>query len=243
MTTDEILDYMKIRLDVVSSGGAPGYDDDDFSVFYNVAQKHFSKRYENDKANPTRTGAEMTEKRSKDLSELKGFEDVFPVSFSAGDHGSDSYFVDLPVNFWLTLGEEATITYDDACGDEQTDRVNVKPIKEDYYSVNKRSAYKKPYAELLWRLDRERLAIGDAVSASNRKRHELIAFDGATLDVYHVSYYRVPKDVDLTNINDFCEFHEMQHEKIADIAVELMMQSTGRAELQSKMAENARIIE
>ncbi len=241
MTNAEILDYMLVRYDVITSSGAPGYADSDLSLFFNKAQKVFVKSLVNEDANPARKGAEETEKRSKDLVELKDHTNV--TTFTTGDHGDVSYFMELPADFWLSLKEECTVAYTNICGDLVTDRIPVKPIKEDYYNANIKNPYKKPYLELLWRLDRERTDTGLALSATNLKRHELIVFNGATPANYRVSYYRRPKEVDLTDINDFCELDPMNHEKIADIAVELMMQTTGRQEFQTKAFENKQIIE
>jgi len=241
MTNAEILNYMLVRYDVVISSGAPGYEDADLSLFFNKAQKVFIKSLYNENGNPARIGAEENEKRSKDLSELKDHSVI--STFTTGDHGAVSYFVELPVNFWLTLKEECSITYNNICNVSVTERVPVKPIKEDYYNANIKNPYKKPYSEQLWRLDRERTNTALVLSSTNLKRHELIVFNGATPINYRVSYYRRPKQVDLTNINDYCELDPMNHEKIADIAVELMMQTTGRPEFQTKSFENKQIIE
>lgn len=241
MTNAEILDYIKLRYDVITSNGAPGYADLDLSIFFNKAQKVFVKSLVNEDANPARKGLEETEKRSKDLSELKDHTVV--STFTSGDHGAVSYFVELPVDFWLTLKEECSITYNNICNISVTERVPVKPIKEDYYNANIKNPYKKPYSELLWRIDRERSNTNIALSTTNLKRHELILFNGATPVNYRVSYYRRPKQVDLTDNNDFCELDPMNHEKIADIAVQLMMQTTGRPEFQTKTFENNNIIE
>ena len=241
MTNAEILVYMDVRYDVVTSSGAPGYADSDKSLFFNKAQKVFCKSLVNEDANTAKKGAEETEKRSKDLVELKDHSVI--STFTTGDHGAVSHFVELPTDFWLTLKEECSVTYNNICNVSVTERVPVKPIKEDYYSANIKNPYKKPYSEQLWRIDRERTDTTTALSGTNLKRHELIVFDGATPINYRVSYYRRPKVVDLTNVNDFCELDPMNHEKIADIAVELMMQTTGRPEFQTKSFENKQIIE
>lgn len=241
MTNAEILDYIKVRYDVITSSGAPGYLDSDLSLFFNKAQKVFVKSLYNENGNPAHVGAEENEKRSKDLSELKDHSVV--STFTSGDHGTVSYFVELPVDFWLSLKEECSVTYNNICGTSVTERIPVKPIKEDYYNANIKNPYKKPFSELLWRLDRERTNTNLSLSGTNLKRHELIVFSGATPVNYRVSYYRRPKQVDLTNNNDYCELDPMNHEKIADIAVELMMQTTGRQELQTKSFENSKIIE
>lgn len=240
MTTTEILNYIRVRYDVVASNDAPGYADDDISLFFNKAQKVFAKQLYTDVANPANKGAEETEKRSKDLVELKDHSVI--TVFTSGDH-PNSFVCDLPDGYWLTLKEECTITYTNSCNTSVTDRVAVKPVKEDYYNMNIKNPYKKPFEELIWRLDRERGDITQALSTTNKKRHELVLFTGATISDYRVTYYRRPKDVALDNVNDFCEFDPIHHERIADIAVELMMQTTGRPEIQSKMIENNKIIE
>lgn len=233
---------MKVRLDVMASNAAPGFEDDDFTLFFVKAEKVFAKQLISSLANPAHKGIEQSEKRSKDLTQLKDH-DVVTV-FTAGDHGINSYICNLPDNFWLTLKEELSLTYTDNCGNEKSDRIPVKPVIEDYYNANIKSTYKKPYEEKVWRLDRERGDISQPISSTNKERHELILFDGATPTTYHVSYYRDPKGIDLTDVNDFCEFDPMSHEKIADIGVELMMQTVGRTEdTQIKAIENMKIVE
>jgi hypothetical protein len=243
MTVQEILDYMRLRYDAYASQDAPGYDDDDLVSLFNKAQKVFAKSLYNEFGNPTRKGAEESEKRSKDLVQLKAH-DVITPPFAVGDH-PNSYFVKLPEDFWVTLKEELDITYTNSCGETVSDsRIPVKPIREDYYNANVKNPYKRPYEELVWRFDRERDDINSQVSSTNSKRNEIILFDGATPDNYRVSYYRAPKDIiDPAVAPSFCEFDEMHHEKIADLAVELAMQTTDRPGLQSKMIENSKIIE
>lgn len=240
MTNQQILDYMRVRYDVVASLDAPGYEDDDLSLFFNKAQKVFAKQLYSDFANPANKGAEETEKRSKDLSELKDHSVV--TTFVAGDH-PNSFVCDLPDTYWVTLKEECTVSYTNSCGDVVTERIPVKPVKEDYYNANIKNPFKKPYEELIWRLDRERGDTTQALSTTNKKRHELVLFTGATLTDYRITYYRIPKDVDLSDNTDYCEFDPMQHEKIADMAVELITQTTGNPQYQTKVIENNKIIE
>lgn len=240
MTNLQIEEYIRLRYDAVASNDAPGYETSDLSYFFNKAQKVFAKQLYTDRANPLNKGAEETEKRSKDLVELKDHNVI--TTFVSGDH-PNSFICDLPDTLWLTLKEECTVTYIDSCNNSQTVRIPVKPIKEDYYNVNVKNPFKKPYEELIWRIDRERGNVNQTLSSTNNKRHELVLFTGATLTDYRITYYRRPKDVDLTDNTDFCEFDPIHHEKIADISVELMYQSTGKQELQSKMIENSKIIE
>jgi len=240
MTTTEIRNYILTRYDVVTSQGAPGYEDDDLSMFFNSAQKMFFKALAGHASNPALKGVEETEKRSKDLSDFKDHANISTAL--VGDH-PNSFFCNLPENCFIALKEECSVTYTDSCGSNVTERVPVKPVKEDYYNANINNPYKRPYEQLIWRLDREKQDITQPLSATNRKRHELVLFAGATFVDYRLTYYRRPKDVDLTDTTDFCEFDPMHHERIADIAVELMMQTTGRPDLQTKINENTKIIE
>jgi hypothetical protein len=241
MTNAEILSYMKLRYDAFASQDAPGYDDQDYSTLFNSAQKIFEKSLYNEYGNISRKGAEETEKRSKDLSELKDHA-VITAPFSSGDH-PNSFFVNLPDLFWVALKEECDVTYTDSCNNQVTARIQVKPVKEDYYNVNVKNPYKRPYEELVWRIDRERGNTTAPLSVSNRKRHEIVLFQGAQLVNYRISYYRRAKDVDLTDNTDYCEFDPIHHERIADMAVELGMQTTEKASLQTKIIENSKIIE
>jgi hypothetical protein len=235
MTTPEILDYMKLRLDVLASGGAPHYDDADYSIFFNKAQKDTVRKLYNPKANQGFEGAEETEKRSKELVQLK---DTYTTATFLNGTRPNSYLLNLPDDYWLTLTENAIISYMNPCNVQVTDNVPVKPVKEDYYNSNIKNPYKRPYEGKIWRMDRERDLINFPVSPTNPKRHELILNSNLTPLSYFCVYYRIPKDVDLTNINDFCELDEMIHDVIADHAVQLMMQSTERPNLESKMIEN-----
>lgn len=236
MSTAEILDYMKLRLDLIASQGAPGYDDLDYSIFFNKAQKVYVRSLYEPLANPQRVGAEESERRSKQLSQLKSETPVISAFVVASR--PYSYFANIPVDLWVCLSERAIATYIDKCGNTSTCYPNVKPIKEDYYAVNKDNPYKKPYEKTIWRLDRERSNINLETSPTNFDRHELIIGSSMTLTGYQIVYYRNPKTVDLTNINDFCELDPMTHDAISDIAVELMMQTTERQSLQTKMMEN-----
>lgn len=235
MTTAEIYDYMRVRYDANASQGAPAYDVQDYSFHFNRSQQEFIFANYDAKGNPKGEGAESTELRSKQLVQLKDHSVI--STFTSGDHPF-SRFVDLPSDLWVTLKEECDITYTDDCGDTKTSRTRVKSVTEDYYNANIKNPYKQPYHEVLWRLDRERGNINNTLSNTNASRHELILFNTATPTNYRISYYRRPKDVDLSDVNDFCELDPVLHMSIADKAVEMMMQTVGRDSWQSKVTEN-----
>jgi hypothetical protein len=234
MTTTEILDYIQTRLDVNSQFG-PGYEATDISLIFNKAQNNYVRMYYSEYANPVRKGAESNEKRSKDLVQLK--EEYVSTVFTNGLR-NNSYFVNIPVNTFVILSERAKVNHTDKCNITTQKEPKVLPVTEDFYSANIDNPYKKPYEKKIWRIDRERGNVSLDISPTNLKRHELILSPFLSPVEYAMVYYRIPKQVDLTNPNDFCELDTMTHDVICDMAVELLLQTTERPSLQTKMAEN-----
>lgn len=226
---------MKVRYDSNASQGAPAYDVEDYSFHFNRSQQEFIFTNYDAKGNPKGEGAEATELRSKQLVQLKDHAVI--STFTTGDHPY-SKFVNLPADLWVALKEECDISYTDNCNNTVSKRTKVKPISEDYYNSNINNPYKQPYSELIWRIDRERGNINATLSSTNPSRHEIVLFNTATPINYRISYYRRPKDVDLNDPSDFCELDPVLHMSLADKAVEMMMQTVGRENWQSKVTEN-----
>jgi hypothetical protein len=234
MTITQILDYIQTRLDVNAQFG-PGYEASDISLMFNKAQNEYVRRYCSDYSNPARKGLEANEKRSKDLVELKS--EYQTIVFTNGLR-NDSYFVDIPNNTYLVLSERMEATDINKCGTIVTIEPLVVPVSEDFYGANINNPFKKPYEKKVWRLDRERDNISFDLSTTNLKRQELILSSTMTPVKYSMIYYRIPKTVDLTNTNDFCEMSSMTHDVICDMTVEMLLQTTERQSLQTKMMEN-----
>ena len=110
------------------------------------------------------TGFEGSEKRRKDLSALVRDIVVVPATVQT-DSKVDGTFFELPADFLYTIQEEAKITSTNTCYN-LNEGVEVKPITHDYYHKNKKNPYKKPYGELIWRLDFS--------NNGTSKRHELV---------------------------------------------------------------------
>lgn len=234
MTVTEILDYIQTRLDVNSQFG-PGYEPTDISLMFNKAQNNYVRMYYSDYANPSRKGAEGNEKRSKDLVQLKS--EYISTTFINGLR-NDSYFVNIPNDTFVVLSERAKVNHTDRCDLTTEKEPQVIPVTEDFYSININNPYKRPYEKKIWRIDRERGNTSLDVSPTNLKRHELILNPDLSPVEYSMVYYRKPKQVDLTNPNDFCELDAMTHDVICDMAVELLLQTTERPSLQTKTIEN-----
>jgi len=193
-------------------------------------------------SNIGRIGFEETEKRSKDLSELKRFADI--TATTAGNHGSNSLFVELPENYLYTVNEEATISFT-SCGTTASERVSVKPIREDYYNANVKNPYKRPDNGLVWRMDASR-TLDSAPVTDTTKRHELILGDNTTFNTYHVSYIVHPKEIDITdptNLTGFCELDPSTHRQIADTAVQYMLEAARQPRFQTHVFKESRVVE
>lgn len=242
MTTTEFRDYVLVTYDSISNFAAPGYEDADINLFLNAAQEDFVKSLYNGMSNIGRVSFERTEKRSKDLSELKRFADISATT--PGNHGSNSLFVPLPTDYLYTINEEATISFT-SCGETVSERVSVKPIREDYYNANIKNPYKRPDNGLVWRMDASR-TLDSAPVTGTTKRHELILGDNTTFNTYHVSYIKYPKEIDITdatNLVGFCELDPSTHRQIADTAVQYMLEAARQPRFQTHVFKESRVVE
>ena len=100
--------------------------------------------------------------------------------------------------------------------------IPVKPVDASYYNKQSKNPYKKPYGQLVWRLDR-----GDSIEG--RKLHELICLDSITPEYYGIVYIKTPADIKLTTdtVVGF-EVSEEYHSEIIDIAVNFALSIYGR---------------
>ena len=167
----------------------------------------------------------------KDLSEL--VRDV-TATVSASQEGSksDGQFFDLPLDFLYTIQEEASITSADPCYGPATG-VEIKPVTHDMYTKNRKNPHKKPYEELIWRMDFS--------SAAGFKRHELITNATTTVTAYNLRYYKRPRPIVVDTAvpaNDVpSELDEIVHRQIVDEAVAIATGVTNPEEYQIKLRE------
>ena len=235
MTATEMQEEFLILYDKITNFDAPGYEDDEISRFLSRAQERFVLHVYNPMANKYVTGFEGTEKRRKDLSAL-----VRDVTLTAAavqtDSKADGTFFELPDDFLFTIQEEAEISSTDSCYDSSTG-VEVKPITHNYYLKNKKNPYKKPYGELIWRLDFSR--------NGTKKRHELVTDDATTVENYRVRYIKKPTPIctsvgvtieGVTGISN-CELDPITHRAIVDEAVALAAGITNPETFQIRKTE------
>lgn len=239
LTAIQMKDNFLVLYDKVTNFAAPGYEEDEISLFLTKAQDQIVKRYYNYKGNKYKEGFEETEKRRKDLSELIRHDDINCTAtttttqngLSAVQTGASTngVLVDLPADLLYTLREEVEIeNATDTCIADGT-LLEVKPITHDEYTVNKKNPWKRPDETLVWRLD---------FSSNNNgaKRHELIGDGTYDLKTYKLRYLKQPTDIDIsTGAN--CRLNASMHQEIVDTAVRIAAGITDPATYQIKVNE------
>jgi len=218
MTAAEMKTRFLILYDKVTNLAAPGYEDTEITEFLNKAQLQFVKHRYQEKANQYYEGFEETEKRRKDLSELVRNSELTSANWSSDQTGvtPNGVFFDLEEDFLYTLREEATIASSDSCVDGN--RITVKPITHDEYSINLMNPFKTPDTTHIWRLDYSRdLTQG---LTNTKQRHELITDGTYTINTYHVRYLKVPSSIDIV-AGLTSELNDSVHGEIVDNAVRI----------------------
>lgn len=186
MTAAEMEQEFLILYDKITNFDAPGYESDEISRFLSRAQERLVLHIMNPDGNKYVTGFEGTEKRRKDLSELvRDLKLAAPAATQTGTK-ADGTFFELPADFLYAIQEEVTISSTNPCYDGATG-VEVLPITHDYYTINKKNPFKKPFGELVWRLDFS--------SNAGVKRHELITDAATTVTEYALRYVRKPQPI------------------------------------------------
>lgn len=232
MTSAEMKTDFLIGYDKITNFAAPGYTDSEISKFLNDGQERFLKKNYGD-LNKYRTSYEESEKRSKDLSELKRFSTI--STFTTGNH-PNSFFAELPSNIVWATKEEVEISVTDCHGDALTKRVGVFPVSDDYYNINIQNPFKKPDEDTVWRMDFSRTDDTTTVSSSNAKRHELITDSGSTLNKYYLTYIKYPQSIDITNSVD-CELDNAVHKEIIEMSISIALETSGDSRYQTQKQE------
>lgn len=211
MTLNDFKLEFFILYDKVANFAAPGYLDDEVSIFLTKAQERIILSLYSEDGNKYKEGFEETEKRRKQLQQL-----VIPnvtLSLSANQTGAEGFAYDLPSDCLLIIKEKAKISGCACCNNEYK---RIKPITHDEIESNRDNPFKKPSEKLLWRLD-----IGSS-------RHDIIPKEGTTVTEYTISYIKKPRPIILDNsiIDGFtgpldCELNNIIHRQIIDEAVKI----------------------
>lgn len=230
MTSTEMKKEFLILYDKITNFDAPGYKNSEIETFLNKAQERYILRILNAFGNKYRQGFEATEIRRKGLSELLKSVTLTTADVSANQSGvmTNGTFFDLPTDFLFAMQEHAIIASDDTCIDGN--RAKIKPATLDEYNSNIENPFKKPYENIIWRLD--------VASDAGFKRHELVCGDDFTVSEYHLRYLKEPANI-VIGTQD-CELNPITHRAIIDEAVSIAAGVTDPETYQIKINEQQR---
>ena len=184
----------------------------DVNFFLNKSQDDLVEGFYSARINPASRYFEMDERARAMLALLIESTIITSGSFdsSSSDLHSNAVFVTLPSNFLYALEEQCSVSYTD-CNNTSTTKISrVLPVRHDEYSMNIDNVYKKPWRDLVWRMD-----FGDS---GGRKKHELIYGSGITINSYRLRYLRKPLSINILTGVD-CELNDLLHEELVDRAV------------------------
>lgn len=236
MTAQEMKRSFLVLYDKITNFAAPGYEDEEISLFLTKAQERIVLHYYKPNANRYNEGFEETEQRRKELANLLETQtSTTPSTIQTGVLPNGVFF-DYPVNLLYTTSEEVTIASSNSCITGK--RIDIKPITHDEYTANKRNPFKKPFASaargLVWRID------------YNTRRHELLTDGTFTVSTYHLRYIKKPTPIiiDTSIINGVTGplnsvLNDILHERIIDEAVMIATGVTEPQFYQLKQAEKA----
>jgi hypothetical protein len=212
-----------LRFDKIDSLSSPGFDDREVADFLNQSQDRIFLRQYTPGANEYGQGFEMSEKRRRDLTELVSTAILTPSNYSASQTGvhANGKFVDLPTKFLYAIEEYCTFN-------GSTEPIPINVIEHDFYIANIRNPYKKPYKNLVWRMNVARASQGTGEesegNAPSAKRHEIITH-GPEFDTYFVRFLIEPRRIvvdEVTPVNQVsCQLDDSLHSMIVDEAVKI----------------------
>ena len=215
MTAAELSYRFFLAYDKAFEGAAPGYDDKQVSTWLSNAQyRVFDKYYRQfERSEAARRALEPMIKSTSIL------------STSAGVH-PNGYFINLPTDFMYAIEEAVTLT-------GATSESCVKPITHDFYALNRSNPYKKPYSDVVWRMD---------VSSDTATKKTEIITDGTAISNYRLQYLTKITDIVVdssTPANDVDPILDSTvHDEIITEAVKIAVAATKPDEYQIAALEN-----
>lgn len=238
LTAADMKQEFLIGYDRITNLAAPGYTDNEISLFLNRGQESIIEvNYRG--LNRLRQGFEASEKRRQDLSELirdaVDSSGTLTTAISANQFGNlpNGTFFDLPSDFLYAITERAET---DIVCDGVNKVIDIKPITHDMFNINKDNPWKEPYDKLIWRIDYSRVTIDPTIP----QRHELISNGSYTITKYFLRYLKKPLEISITNgVN--CELDQSLHRDIVGKAVEFALENIMDPRFQSKKLENLEI--
>lgn len=230
MTANEMKFAFQLKFDSLFEFGAPAYDDRQISALLTDAQARIFIKTYNPLGDKYREGFEGSEKRRRDLEQFIRSSTITSSVATTGKEHPNGTFYELPEGFLYAIEEGCTLV-----GNSYESLV--RPVKHDEYHANKNNPYKKPYKDLVWRMDFSRDDSGsdggDAYTGRTAKRTELIT-DGTAITNYRVRYLATPPNIKCDEFDTSEQIHCILdisiHPDIIDEAVVIAQAATKKEE-------------
>lgn len=210
MTSAEMVNAFKFRLDKTDSLNYPNFQNVEIDLLLNQAQERIIKqRYGN--TNKERDSFEETQKRTEDLKAIVVNSVLTPVANAGDNIDVNAQFVTLPTDHWFIVQERCTISYTDCKDTTKTDIVPVYAIQHN--DVNKviNNSFLKANKQRVLRL-------------MENSRVELIHDSDSTIINYRLRYIRKPAKISSIAPLVNCELSEHIHDELVDQAVMLALE-------------------
>jgi len=112
MTIAQFHQEFKVRVDKMDALLLPNLLSSEIDLLLNQAQDRFVKqRY--GKTNTKRESFEETQKRIDDLKTITRQVTLAPLAYATDNIDTNARFFNLPTDYWFTIQERASITYED----------------------------------------------------------------------------------------------------------------------------------
>lgn len=158
-------------------------------------------------------------------------------SRAQGDVHPNGVFLDLPDGFLYAIEEGVKFS-------NVTKEAWVKPVKHDEYLANINNSYKKPYKNIVWRMDIAREVFAEGNVAHTNKRTELVLPEAYTVDYYRVRYLAMPPAIICNEFDEedqvHCILDETLHREIVDEAVAIAQAAVKKEDYQVGLNEQQR---
>ena len=251
MTANELKFSFQLKFDSLFEFSAPAYDDRHISYLLTEAQfRVFIKRY-NPLGNKYQKGFEGNEQRRRDLEQLIKSISIPGTSTTSGDALGKSasqagvhpngVFLDLPADYLYAIEEACTLKPNVVGAVNRSIESWIKPVRHDEYLANINNPYKKPYKDLIWRMDISRHTQPDGSTAGSSKRTELILPSNYLLVSYRSRYLGMPPSIVVDEFEPskqkHCILDESLHREIVDEAVAIAQAAVKKDEYQIGRAE------
>lgn len=219
MTSTEMLQAFKFRLDKLDSLNYPNFLNEEVDLLLNQAQERFIKqRY--GKTNTKRESFEESQKRTEDLKSLVSNAILIPLANTTDNIDSNAQFVNLPQDHWFIVQERCSATYLNCNSVSETLMIPVYEYQHGDINKTIDNSFLKANKNRILRL-------------MESGRVELIHDPLVTINNYHLRYIRKPLKISSIAPLVNCELSEHTHDELVDQAVLIALENIESKRMQT----------